>query len=60
VRTLAGSPSSSYADGPSSAASFNLPGDITVDMFGNVFVADTYNNRIRKIATSGNMHIARV
>jgi sugar lactone lactonase YvrE len=35
------------------AAKFNNPWGICVDKTGNVYVADTYNNVIRKIATSG-------
>jgi len=35
------------------AAKFNNPWGICVDKTGNVYIADTYNNVIRKIATSG-------
>ena len=34
-------------------ASLHLPEGLTVDYFGNLFIADTYNNRIRKVNTSG-------
>jgi hypothetical protein len=34
-------------------ARFNNPWGVCVDKTGNVYVADTYNNVIRKIATSG-------
>jgi streptogramin lyase len=48
---LAGSPGS--ADGTSSAARFNNSYGVTVDSSGNVGVADTDNNTIRKITPAG-------
>ena len=48
---MAGSPGS--ADGPGSAAQFCDPHDVAVDRAGNVFVADTGNQRIRKVTTAG-------
>jgi len=48
---MAGSPGST--DGPSSAAQFCDPHDVAVDRAGNVFVADTANQRIRKVTTRG-------
>ncbi len=53
VSTLAGSGTRGYADGPSTSASFDTPEGVTVDRVGNVYVADTNNNRIRMIAPSG-------
>jgi sugar lactone lactonase YvrE len=41
------------ADGTGSAAGFNGPGGVTVDRTGNVFVADTFNQTIRKITPAG-------
>ncbi len=53
VTTLAGSGSAGSADGTGSAASFRSPSGVAVDSSGNVFVADTYNHKIRKITPGG-------
>ena len=42
-----------YADGPGNQAQFRLPNSVAVDGAGNVYVADTANNTIRKIAPNG-------
>ena len=55
VINLAGSPSNDYgyADGQGSAALFQIPFGIDVDVSGNVYVADLFNNKIRKITPDG-------
>ena len=53
VTTLAGSGSPGYVDGIGRAAQFNGPVGIAVDDAGIVYVADTYNDRIRRIAPDG-------
>ena len=53
VTTLAGSGNQGSADGSGAAASFNSPEGVAVDSGGNIFVADTYNNTIRKITAAG-------
>ena len=49
VTTLAGSTSSGSSDGTGSSATFNQPTGVAVDTSGNVYVADSGNNMIRKI-----------
>src|SRR6516162_64795 len=54
VTTLAGlAGSSGSADGTGSAARFFQPQGVATDSLGNVYVADTPNNTIRKITPAG-------
>ena len=54
VSTFAGSPGViGSANGTGSAAQFNNPSGVAVDSAGNVFVADTNNQTIRKITSAG-------
>lgn len=54
VSTYAGSAGESGSvDGKAELARFNFPKDVAVDHAGNVYVADTNNNTIRKITTFG-------
>ena len=53
VTTLAGS-SYGYQDGSGAEARrFRIHPDVAVDLLGNVYVADSYNHRIRKINSMG-------
>lgn len=50
VTTFAGTEATTgAADGPIATATFNHPGGIAIDKTGNIFIADTQNNLIRKI-----------
>ena len=54
VTTLAGSPGETgTADGTGSAAQFSTLSGVAVDRSGNVYVADTLNNTIRKVTPGG-------
>jgi sugar lactone lactonase YvrE len=44
---------SGHADGSGAAAQFNSPADVAVDSSGNVYVADSNNNTVRKITPVG-------
>jgi sugar lactone lactonase YvrE len=52
VETLAGS-AEGFADGSASEAAFNTPSGVAVAKDGAVLIADTSNNRIRRLGTDG-------
>lgn len=58
ITTIAGTGTFGYnGDGiPATSAQLNAPDGISVDGSGNVFIADTHNNRIREIDNSGIIH----
>jgi sugar lactone lactonase YvrE len=52
VTTYAGS-SRGYADGSLLSAAFNLPSGIAIDSAQNLYVTDSYNDKVRKISVLG-------
>ncbi len=56
ISTVAGggTPADGLGDGgPATAAQLNSPKDVAVDPAGNLYIADAFNLRIRKVDTSG-------
>ena len=53
VTTVAGSAVLGHSDGKGTEAQFYYPNDVVVDSKGNIYVADTLNHAIRKIAKDG-------
>lgn len=54
VTTVAGAAGAQgYLDGPAAAARFNYPSGVAVDGAGNLYVADSFNQVIRKITPAG-------
>ncbi|RXH54790.1 choice-of-anchor D domain-containing protein [Granulicella sibirica] len=55
ITTIAGDGNAGFSGdgGASTAAELNLPNDIAIDASGNLYIADSGNNRIRKIDTTG-------
>ena len=59
ISTDAGS--GSFGDyGPATQALFHLPGDVALDDVGNVYIADTWNHRIRRVDPSGGRIITTI
>jgi len=55
ISTIAGTGTSGFSgdNGPATIAELSWPNGLKVDASGNIFFADVYNNRIRKIDNSG-------
>ncbi len=58
VTTIAGDnsttfPTPAWVDGTGTAARFASPAGISCDLAGNIYVADSFNNRIRKVTSGG-------
>jgi sugar lactone lactonase YvrE len=54
ISTVAGGAGFGYGGdgGPATSAHLALPSDVAVDIAGNLFISDTENNRIRKVASA--------
>jgi uncharacterized protein (TIGR03437 family) len=55
IQTIAGNGSAAFSGdgGPATQAALNVAVDVAADLAGNLFIADQFNHRIRKISTSG-------
>ena len=55
ITTIAGNGSAGFKGdgGPAAAAQFNTPNGLAMDASGNLYIADTGNNRIRKVTPGG-------
>jgi hypothetical protein len=55
ITTVAGNGTAGYSGdgGPATSAELDRPYGVAVDQSGNLYIADTYNQRIRKVSTSG-------
>ena len=53
ITTVAGGGTSGLGDGGAATNAYLRPSGIAVDGFGNLLIADTDNNRIRKVDSSG-------
>jgi hypothetical protein len=55
ITTVAGNGTGAYSGDGNTATSASLywPSDVAVDAIGNLFIADSENNRIRKVSTNG-------
>ncbi|HWR34135.1 MAG TPA: NHL repeat-containing protein, partial [Chitinophagaceae bacterium] len=54
INTIAGTGTAGYSGdgGPATSAQLNSPNEVSFDASGNLFIADWYNNRVRKIDIS--------
>jgi sugar lactone lactonase YvrE len=55
INTIAGNGTPGFTGdgGPAASAEINLPNDVDVDAAGDVYIADSGNNRVREIDTTG-------
>ncbi len=57
ISTVAGTGTSGFSGdgGAATAASLSFPAGLTFDGSGNMYIADSFNSRIRKVGTDGNI-----
>jgi hypothetical protein len=54
ILTVAGNGTAGFNgdNGPATSQELNIPNAVFLDSFGNIFIADTYNNRIREVVAA--------
>jgi poly(3-hydroxybutyrate) depolymerase/sugar lactone lactonase YvrE len=57
LTTVAGTGAAGFTGdgGPATAAQLNAPSGLAVDRQGNLFIADSHNHRVRRLATDGSI-----
>src|SRR5207247_3916186 len=57
ITTVAGTGGGGFSGdgGPATSASLSSPDGVAVDTAGNLYIADRFNNRVRKVSTAGNI-----
>jgi sugar lactone lactonase YvrE len=57
ITTVAGNGTGGFVGdgGPATSAQLNFPSGVFVDSAGNLFIADEFNNRVRKVDITGNI-----
>lgn len=62
INTIAGNGVQGFSGdgGPATSAELNEPQNVTFDASGNMYVADSYNNRIRKITHVVNLGVNKI
>jgi len=53
IQTLAGGGAALGDNGPATGATLNNPRGLAIDLAGNVYIADSFNNRVRRVAPGG-------
>ncbi|MGO0063287.1 cadherin-like beta sandwich domain-containing protein [Brevibacillus fluminis] len=55
ITTVAGTGAAGYGGdgGPATSAQLNFPDGVEVDKDGNIYIADSFNHRVRKVDTTG-------
>jgi trimeric autotransporter adhesin len=58
IETFAGTGAAGFSGdgGPATAAALNQPYGLAFDHFGNLYIADLGNGRVRKVTSDGNIH----
>jgi uncharacterized protein (TIGR03437 family) len=58
ITTVAGSGAAGFAGdgGPATSANLNFPAGVAVDAAGQIYIADTWNHRIRMVDSAGVIH----